>query len=526
MKIVDEIGQSKKIAWISPNHEQALSMMVDAYARLTGFGVGVVTSGPGGTNLITGIACAYYDSVPCLFITGQVGMFHVKGKRSVRQRGFQETDIFNLVKPITKYSVLLENPEDVRYEFEKAVYLAKSGRPGPVLIDVPYNVQREKINPDKLRRFSPPEKETPSNLDKIVSEVLYELKKAKKPLILAGGGVKTSFQDENLRKLTAKLNIPIATTWSATDIFPPSYRLYLGNVGRGGNHSAVKAIQESDLILGLGTRFTTKVIIDEKKFAKGTKIISVDADDGEMNESLVNISKKINIDLKDFLPALLKKAEKLSVKSWLDETALMKKNFKIDATRQYSQKYLSPYELINTLSDLLPDDAVIIPDCGCNLIWTVQAYKAKVGQSFFSAWGHSPMGYSFAASIGAWFARKKSPIIAIIGDGGMQMNIQELQTAVLNKIPVKVFVLNNRSYGNTKFAARDQFEGRSFGNEIGWGYEPPDYKKIAHAYGIKYMQIKNNKGLKDKLKAILKSRGPILADFNIDPEQYIFENTL
>src|SRR3989344_6278839 len=222
MKVIDELGQSKKLKYICPNHEQALAMMVDAYARIKGFGVGMATSGPGGINLATGIACAYYDSIPCMFITGQVGMFHVTGERKVRQRGFQETDIVSVLKPITKYAVLLRNAKDARYELEKAYYLAKSGRPGPVVIDVPYNVQREKINPEKLRHFIPPvenRKKVLASTKKAVEMVLDDLRKCERPIILAGGGVRLAGQVDILRKLVRKLHLPVVTTWGGIDYF-------------------------------------------------------------------------------------------------------------------------------------------------------------------------------------------------------------------------------------------------------------------------------------------------------------------
>ena len=529
MKIVDEIGLNEKIEYVLPNHEQALSMMVDAYARLKGFGVGVVTSGPGGTNLATGIACAYYDSVPCLFITGQVGMFHVKGERKVRQRGFQETDIVEIVKPITKYSVMISNPQDVKYEFEKALYIAKTGRPGPVLIDLPYNVQRSMINPQNARSFIPPKVDNFSiNLLNSINTILKQLENSSRPLIIAGGGVRISEQKDNLYELINKVLVPVVVTWSCSDMFTDDNTLYFGKAGIGGNPSAVSAIQESDFILALGTRFPTKVIMNENYFAKNVNIICVDIDQGELENSLIDIKENINIDLSVFIPQLLKNVKNnFKRDNWIKHLTKKKDNFfNINVTSPNSKNYLNPYELLQKLFSLLPEDSVIVPDCGCNLIWSVQSYSAKIGQRFFSSWGHSPMGYSLPAALGAWYAKKASTIISIIGDGGIQMNIQELQTLSQYNIPIKLFILNNQCYGNTKFATRAEFEGRTTGNEIGQGYAPANYKKLADSYNIKYKYLKNNKNLKRNLTNIISIDSPVIVEVNIDPEQYVFENNI
>jgi len=266
MKMIDEVGESKKLNYIVPNHEQALAMMVDGYARLKGFGVGMATSGPGAVNLATGIACSYYDSIPCLYITGQVGMFHVKGDRKIRQRGFQETDVVNLLRPITKFTEMLTKPEDARYVFEKAIYLATSGRPGPVVIDLPYNVQREMINPKTLRGYIPPEVDyiSGNDVNSAAKEVIQKLRRAKKPLILLGGGARLSNMGEKIIKFLKKNDLPFVSTWSAADICSFDLEMYLGNLGKSGSLGAVKSAQECDLLLCLGTRFTTKTIINEK----------------------------------------------------------------------------------------------------------------------------------------------------------------------------------------------------------------------------------------------------------------------
>ncbi len=531
MKLIDDLGQSKKLKYICPNHEQALAMMVDAYARVKGFGVGMATSGPGGINLATGIACAYYDSVPCMFITGQVGMFHVKGNRAVRQRGFQETDIVNIVKPITKYAVLLENPEDARYELEKALHLAKSGRPGPVLIDIPYNVQRALINPENLRGY---ESENDDALDKKLAksaskEILKELKRASRPLILAGGGARISGQSENVRKLVKLLGMPIVTTWGAIDFFEPDFPLYGGNIGRVGNHSANKLVQRSDFLLSLGCRFTTKEIIDEKRFAKDAKIVSVDIDRGELEEGLIDPNTKLRFDLGVFIPELLnniKGSHNKSLDDWINEFKKIKTNhFSIDATRPESVgAYVSPYKFGRALSATMPPRATLISDCGVNLMWMAQSFAVKPGQRFMSAWGCSPMGYALPASLGAQLADKDGLVVVTVGDGGMQMNIQELQTLAFSGLPIKIFVFNNGCYISIKHPAKEAFEGRAYATDEETGYKPPDFVKVARAYGIKALTMKAEDNLEQKLKGILAMPGPVITNVPVDPEQFVFEN--
>ncbi len=529
MKMIDEIGQSKKIKYICPGHEQALAIIVEAYARLRGFGVGMATSGPGGMNLTTGIACAYYDSIPCLFFTGQVGTFHVKGDRAVRQRGFQESDMVSLMKPITKWAVQLEKPEDARYIFEKAVYTAKEGRPGPVVIDIPYDVQRALVKPAALRAFEPPKKD-PSDEEKAdhaAKDVAKALASAERPVVLLGGGVRLAGHVENVRKLIERGGIPVVSTWAAADIFGYDEDLYMGNAGRAGNASAVEAIQKSDLLLCLGTRFTPKIVINEQKFARSARVIAVDVDEAELSEGLVSPHTKIRADLRLFIPELLKQIKRpLSIGEWRKETKQLKhEKYAIDISRTRTKKYLSPFDFAKALSDVADERAIIIPDAGANLTWMVQGYRAKRGQRMFSAWGNSPMGYSFPAGIGACFGvrDKTTPVVTTIGDGGFQINIQELQTLAVHKVPLKVFVLNNQCYGNTKFGCRREFDGRAHGNDPEFGYVPPNFRSIAKAYGIQTSLLKNNVGLKEKVHKILKTKGPVIVEVAVDPEQEPFE---
>ena len=531
MKMIDEVGISEKLKHICPNHEQALAMMVDTYSRIKGFGVGMVTSGPGAVNLATGIACSFYDSIPCLYISGQVGNFHVKRERNVRQRGFQETDVVEVLKPITKYSVLLDDPNDARYIFEKAVFMAKSGRPGPVLIDLPYDVQRSLVVPKLLRAFELPKTDINNDLNENISFVLSQLNKSKKPLILVGGGIRLANMEEKIITFIEKANVPVVTTWGAADIYPSNYDLHIGNIGKSGNQSAVDAIQKCDLLLCLGTRFTPKNIINEKHFAENAKIIAVDIDRSELEEGLISIEKKINCDLNTFIPKILKSDQLVhfSGDKWLGFVSSLKSSkYFIDGTvESREKKYVSPYKFVDLLCDQLSHDSVIVSDAGANLTWVMQAYKHKKGQRLISAWGNSPMGYAVAGAIGIRLAipDQSTTVISIIGDGGFQMNIQELQTIVGNKIDIKIFILNNLSYGNIVFGALKEFN-REFGNTKETGYTVPDFIKVSQAYGINTEKIISDDEISSKLESILRKKGPVIVDVNINPMQDHVETSL
>ena len=402
---------------------------------------------------------AYCDSIPTLFVTGQVGMFHNKQKRKIRQRGFQEVDVTSHMKPITKYSVLVTKLENLRYELEKCIYLAKSGRPGPVVIDIPFNVQIAEINPNKLKKFIPPKKINNTKKYEFISkELISEIKKSRKPVIILGGGVQNLKNNDLVLKLLSKLNIPVTTTWAASDILYHDFHLNLGNAGRSGNRSAIYAIQESDLLISFGCRFTTKVVTNEKTFASKAKKINFDIDKFEFLQGLIKFDKGYQVDLKEFLPALNKYIGKINFSkkndlSWPKRIDDLRKNeYIIDETiSSKNKKYISPFKFISNLFLLAKRNAIFIPDAGMNITWTYQANRLKKGQKLFTGSGASPMGYALPAAIGAYYATKSDQTIVIAGDGGFQMNIQELQAIAFHKLPIKIIILNNESLGILDF---------------------------------------------------------------------------
>lgn len=533
LHLINAVGKNKKLREFVNYHEQANGLAAEAYGRFKKLGVCCVGAGPAATNLSSAVMSAYCDSIPSLFVTGQVGMFHNKLNRKIRQRGFQEVDVQAHMKPITKYSVMVKKVENIRFELEKCIYLATNGRPGPVVIDVPYNIQVSKINPNKLKSFKPPIKKSKiSYYQSISKQLLNEIDRSKKPLILLGGGAQNLKNNNLVLKLLNKLNIPVATTWQSADMLYYDFPLNMGCAGRSGNRSAVYSIQECDLLVSFGCRFTTKVVINEKTFASKARKISFDIDKYEFLQGLIKFDKGYEVDLKEFLPALNKEVSKKSFvkfnkNEWNKRISTLKKEYyKIDETiKSRDKKYISPFKFINQLFLEAKNNAIFIPDAGMNITWTYQANMLKKGQRIFTGLGASPMGYALPASVGAYYATKSDQTIVLAGDGGFQMNIQELQAVAFHKLPIKIIILNNESLGNTRFPAQRMF-GNSTGNDNKGGYGWPDFVKVAKSYGIEAMNIKNSKNLKPQIRKVLRSKKPILVDVRIDPKQFMLDTPI
>lgn len=524
MNVLSEIGKNKKIKYYCPYHEQALAMAVDAYSRITGLGVGIVTSGPGGTNLLTGVACSYYDSIPCIFFTGQVGQFHITGKRKVRQRGFQETDNVSIFRPITKFSYQIKNPEEIDYILDKAYHIATSGRPGPVLIDVPFNVQVAKINLSKIKKFNFKEKKITCNND--LTKLVKLINLSKKPLFIAGGGVRISKQEKNFLDLAYKIKIPIITTWPAQDIINSNNNLYFGSVGRHAHLSACKISQEADLIVSFGVRFSPK--ISTELFARKAKLVAIDIDNAELNEGLVRPTLKINLNLKDFFKEkkYLSKIKKNNNLDWINFCLKTKNTFFENYKCLNSKKrnnFVNPYFFVKELSKIVPDKSILLTDAGCNLTYFMQAFLSKKNQRIISAWGNSPMGYSVAAGIGAKLAVKSKLVISLIGDGSFLINLQELQFIKFNKIPLKIIVFDNKVFGNTKIGC-EVYKIKNVGNDISSGYYPPEVKKLAKSFDIKYLYLKNDTNSNNVIKKFLNYKKAIILHLNLSPNHPLIEH--
>ena len=515
--MVDAFSRNNKVKYISVAHEQSAAMMADSYSRLgPNFSCTMVTSGPGATNLITGIACSYFDSIPSLHICGQVNTYEQqdghKSTKNVRQVGFQETDIVKISKPITKYSYKLKNASEIRYVLEKAYYLATTGRPGPVLIDIPMDLQRVVVNPKKLKPYKPVIEKKSLNYKNIIIKIENLLKKSKKPVLILGGGIKCGKAELDLLKFLKILKIPIVTTWSGVDLVDYNNQYYIGNVGVYGSRAANFTVQNSDLIFCLGTRLDTRITGGvPKSFARDAKKIVVDVDRFELDKKRgLKIDLKVQSHIKKFIQNYLSYQKIIFERdAWLLKCNKWKAKYPVISKDFFKEKkYVNPYVLMDKLSKTLNKNDIIIADDGGHLTWTIQSFKIKFGQKLFSAFGNSPMGYSLPASIGASIAKGKKRIICIDGDGSIQINLQELHTIDKLKLPIKIFILNNGGYGIIK-----QFQELYLGKRYeasGKGVSNPDFKKISNAFNINYNLIKNHNELKKLVKIIDSKKAEII----------------
>ncbi len=530
--MVDSFSRVKNIKYTCVAHEQAAAMMADSYSRMgPNLSCTMVTSGPGATNLITGIACSWFDSIPAIHITGQVNSYEKqgaqKGTKNTRQVGFQETDIVSITKPITKFSYQIKSPNEIRYILEKASYLAQSGRPGPVVIDIPMNFQKADINEKKLKRFMPPKlKSNEIYLKKNIKKIISLIKKSSRPVVLLGGGIKIAKVQQKINNFIKKINVPVVTTWSGVDVIDHNHKNYIGNVGVYGSRSANFAVQNSDLLLCLGSRLDTRITGGvPSTFARNSKVISVDIDKNELSKQRgLKLYLKVNSNLFDFFKVYEKDFKKFKYKNkdWSNKCEKWKKNYPIVLRKYYSQKkFVNPYVFIEELSKILNNKAVVIADDGGHLTWAIQAFKVKQGQKLFSAFGNSPMGYAFPASIGASIALNKQKVICIDGDGSIQINIQELQTVIFNRLPIKIIVMNNNGYGIIKQFQELYLKKRYEATTAATGVVNPDFKKVSKAYGINYTLISNHKNLIRNLKKPIMSNKPEFIEVLLKPDQKI-----
>lgn len=517
VNLVDSFRKVEGINYVCVKHEQAAAIAAEGYARVSkNIGVAMATSGPGATNLLTGIACAYFDSIPTLFITGQVNTREARGEHLVRQIGFQETDIVAMAKPITKFAAQINKPEEIKHYLDKAVQIAKSGRPGPVLLDIPIDVQMAEFDPDQK-----------------INQILELIKQAKRPIILIGAGIKLAQAQKEAKELVEKLNIPVVTSWGAADVFPASYPLLVGQIGVSAHRGANFAVQNCDLLLSIGSRLDTRQTgVRPETFAREAKKIIVDIDRAEIfKDRGLKVDLGIVADAKNFLRVLNRLATNFQMpnfSSWLEKVNEWKKKYPACLPEYWQQKdSVNAYVFMKVISEESAPGDIIITETGSTLTWTMQGFEVKEGQQLFSAFGHSPMGYSLPAAMGAsfFFDNQKKNIICLNGDGGIQMNIHELQTILDYGVPLKIFIMNNKSYGMIKQFQNVWMESRYEATtpETGCGF--PDFIKIATAYGLKTETIRNHQELREKIKKVLNSEEAVVCNVLLKPDEKMIAKT-
>ncbi len=525
--LVDAFTRNDKIRYIATMHEQGGGFAAEGHAKISGkIGVAMATSGPGGMNFVTSIGNCFYDSIPCLFITGQINSKFMRPDKSIRQIGFQETDIVSVVEPMVKYAKTITDPLDVKYQLEKALHLATEGRPGPVLLDIPLDIQQQNVDEKDLLGYDVSLKNT-YDLDVINKQIdtyIDDLKNSKRPCLMIGGGVRLSGAVDELLELGRQLKIPMFPTWNALDIVCSDYEYYGGRIGTYGGAGRNFGIQNSDLLLAIGSRISGRITGGNvNTFAREAKKYMVDVDKPGLQKKLqqVPFDECIYSDAKLFINLLierLKHEDLPSFDGWVDK--VMDWKIKYDPvvdTMFESRKYPHPYAFIRILSEEMKSNDIFVADCGGNIVVSNHAFETKTGQRYFTNNGNSPMGFSFAGAIGASIAADDSQdVVCVIGDGGFNMNIQELQTIVNYNIPVKTIILNNHIYGITKAFQETNFDGRA--EACGpIGYNPPDFKNIVEAYKIPTMVVDDGMDydkVRAQIKEFLNHKGPIVMDFN------------
>lgn len=523
--LFDALYDQDDIDVILPRHEQALIHAADGYARSTGkVGVCLVTSGPGATNLVTGIATANYDSVPLVCFTGQV-MTSLIGNDA-----FQEVDIVGITRSICKWAVTVRNRKDLGRIIKEAFYIARTGKPGPVVVDIPKDIQIE-LGSDEypkdvsIRGYKPTTTAHPGQIKKAMSVLSH----AKKPVFLVGGGVNISNASKEMTELAELTGVPVITTIMGKGAIDTKHPLYVGNIGMHGNYASNRAISECDVLFSIGTRFNDRITGKISEFAKGATIIHVDIDSASISRNIV-VDIPIVADAKNAINMMLEHSKKLRIEHWVEEIQQWKKEYPINM-KQYSG--LTPEKIIRTINDMFPN-AVITTDVGQNQLWTTQYLELGPDRKLCTSGGLGTMGYGFPAAIGAAIACPDKAIICISGDGGVQMNIQEMATAVANELPVILCVFNNGYLGNVRQWQEMFFNKRYSSTCLRYRKHceqdckdktkccpkyTPDFVKLAESYEAQGIRVTKEEEIKEAFeKAMEKKDGPTLIEFIIERE--------
>jgi acetolactate synthase-1/2/3 large subunit len=500
------------IKFVLTRHEQGAAHAADGYARATGkVGVCLATSGPGATNLVTGIATAYMDSVPMVALTGQVKSFLIGND------AFQEADITGITRPITKHNYLVEDIKDLARVIKEAFHVASTGRPGPVLVDIPSDIQMQEAEfsyPEKIdmRGYNPTYKGHPGQIKKAAKAI----SESKRPVLYVGGGAISSNASEEVRELAIKNQIPVTMTLLGLGAFPQDHELSLGMLGMHGTAYANHAIMDSDIIVAIGARFDDRVTGKVDAFAPHANVIHIDIDPASVSKT-VDVDIPIVGDAREILKQLNKLVKKPDTKDWVKKTEEWKKKFPL---KYKDDDKLRPQYVIEQICEATKGEAIIATDVGQHQMWAAQFYRFKLPRTIISSGGLGTMGYGFPAAIGAKVGMPKMPVFDIAGDGSIQMNIQELATAVINKIPVKVAILNNCYLGMVRQWQELFYKKRySFVNLCP---DIPDFVKVAESYGAVGIRVTKKSEVRAAIEKALKTDNVVFIDFRVEEEENVF----
>jgi acetolactate synthase-1/2/3 large subunit len=534
MHLNDSLSRCPGIEPICNSHEQASAIAAEVYGKATNdLGVAMVTTGPGGTNAVTGVAGAWLDSTPCLFVSGQVKrsdrMFDSEGHPlGMRQLGVQEIDIVSIVTPITKYAVTVLDPVTIRYHLEKAAYLARSGRPGPVWIDIPLDVQASPIDVDTLAGFNPAELAV-SLLDPAlgtqVEGILDALNRSRRPLLFAGNGIRLARAEREFEKLIEVLNVPVVATWCAADLISSDNPLFVGRPGSVASRGANFALQNCDFLLTIGVRLDFAITgFAPDKLARDAYKVMVDVDRAELAKLSPYIQMPVRADAGVFLRELLQRRDRVRPadrRDWDDRCADWKTRYPV-VTAEHRQPVgrVSIYHLAETIgSETNASDVLISGSSGAGIEIFLLACPTRSGQRIFHTAGLGAMGYGIPSSIGACLARGRQRTVCVDGDGGFQFNIQELETVARLKLPIKFFVLNNNGYASIRASQANYFGRATIGCDAATGLTVPDISKVAAAYNLETVVIADQSNLRADVRRVLDMSGPVVCDVRVIPDE-------
>jgi acetolactate synthase-1/2/3 large subunit len=525
MHLNDSAGHTSGLEYVAVLHEQAAAIAAEAYARVNGnLGVALVTTGPGGTNALTGVAGGWLESTPMLVLSGQVKRADLMGDLGVRQLGLQELDVVSMAKPVTKYAVMVTDPQSIRYHLEKAVHLARTGRKGPVWLDLPLDVQAAKIEPESLPRFDPASEPAPATTEALreqVAQTLALLEKSERPVLLLGNGVRFAGAAELAAQAIERLGVPVLRTWMAADLLPHAHRLNYGFPGIVAPRYSNFIVQNADFLLSVGARLDFAVTgYDQTQFARAAAKVVVDVDAAELRKLKMRVDVPVCADAGAFLAELLRQlGARRERPEWLARCDAWRERYPlVDDEMRRPGPYVNSFHFVEVLTDLCRADDLLVPgSAGCAIDTFWMALRNKPGQRAFSTGGLGAMGFGVPAAIGGCVASGRRTITCD-GDGGFQLNIQELQTVSRLRLPIKYFLLCNGAYASIRGSQRAHFK-RLTGADPQSGVTLPDHVAVARAYGLHAARIEGGTDLRAAVQAVLDEPGPSVCEIMMDPEQ-------
>lgn len=530
MHLNDSLGSSRKIEYVTCLHEQACAIAAEAYARVTNKpGLVMVTTGPGGTNAITGVAAAYVESTPMIVISGQVKLADQIHGQGIRQQGMQELDIVSIVKPITKYAIMVTEAEQIKYHLDRAVYEAVSGRKGPVWLDIPLDIQAMNVDEDALIGWEPETGSTGADiqrerLEQQVMTVIERLNEAERPVLLVGNGIRLAGAQGIFEQLVDVLGIPVLTTWNGIDLLEETHPLFYGRPGGMGQRYANFIQQNSDFYLSIGARMNLlQTGYNFDGFAREAVRIMVDIDEKELHKVNVRPHIPICADAGEFMELLLAHKDKIRRRNygeWIAYAEKMRQKYPIVQKAHWEQdKLVNTYALLDTITEQMrSEDIYVSGSSGTCIDVSMQVFRVKKGQRVFSTKGLASMGFGVPATIGACLAGGKRRTVCVCGDGGFQMNIQELETIRRLDLPIKIFVLNNQGYAQIYATQTNVFDGHYVACNADSHLTLSPVSDVAAAYRLKTVKISNNRELHDKVREVLNYQGPVICEVMVPIE--------